>query len=79
MVSWGYWGGPIYPSSYNLVYVGSVLGRFWVDLGSISGRSGVDSGSVWDRFEVTLGSIWGHFWVGLRSNRVFGPMLEIKT
>ena len=35
--------------------LGSVLGRFWVDLGSIWDRFGVDVGSIWGRFGFNLG------------------------
>ena len=41
--------------------MGSIWGRYGIDLGSIRGRFRVDLGSVWGRFGIDLGSAWDRF------------------
>ena len=45
--------------------MGSIWGRFGVDLGSAWGRFGIDLGSVWDQFGIDLGSVRDRFGVDL--------------
>ena len=53
------------------LYVGSILGPFWVHFGSILGPFWVHSGSILGPFWVHSGSILGPFWV--HSGSILGP------
>ncbi len=59
--------------------MGSIWGRFGIDLGSICDHFGIILGSFWDHSGITLASLWAHFRKFLRKQPKFQNRSETSS